>query len=196
MEERLTRDARGMVSALWWAALIRGLAAIGFGLAAVFWPGLTLVVLVYLFAAFILVSGIMNIIMSLVGSGKTSLWWLVFLLGIAEIGVGVYAVRHPNVSLAAVLLIIGFTFLFRGVVEVVLAFMDTVPDRSRRVLLIVSGVLSGLVGIFILMQPVRGGVAFVWALGFYALIVGPISIARASTARHLLEDSLRREALA
>ena len=41
----------------WWALVLGGVATIIFGVAAVFWPGITLLVLLYLFSAYALVSG-------------------------------------------------------------------------------------------------------------------------------------------
>jgi hypothetical protein len=45
------------MSVLWWTLGMRGLLAVFFGLAALLWPGLTLVVLVSLFGAYALVEG-------------------------------------------------------------------------------------------------------------------------------------------
>jgi uncharacterized membrane protein HdeD (DUF308 family) len=41
----------------WWMLVIRGLAAIVFGLMALIWPGIPLIVLVVLFGAYALVDG-------------------------------------------------------------------------------------------------------------------------------------------
>lgn len=50
---------------MWGALALRGMAAILFGLAAVFWPGLTLVTLVYLFGGYIVASGLVNLVVGL-----------------------------------------------------------------------------------------------------------------------------------
>jgi len=47
--------------------------------------------------------------------------------------------------------------------------------------------VSLIAGIVVLRQPVAGGIAFVWVLGLYALISGPLMIALASEARRELE---------
>ena len=56
---------RPMLHALaksWWVLLLRGIAAIIFGVLAFAWPGLTLVTLVLLYGAFALVDGVLSLI--------------------------------------------------------------------------------------------------------------------------------------
>ena len=42
----------------WWMLALRGAAGILFGLLALFWPGLTLLILVAMFAAYALIGGV------------------------------------------------------------------------------------------------------------------------------------------
>src|SRR5499426_4658428 len=70
----------------WWLLLLRGIAAVLFGLLAFIWPGLTLVTLVLLYGAFALVDGMISLVAAFTGSDKpVPTWWLVVvgLLGIA-----------------------------------------------------------------------------------------------------------------
>ena len=46
----------------WWALLLRGLAAIVFGVLAFAWPGITIMSLVILYGAYALVDGVFSII--------------------------------------------------------------------------------------------------------------------------------------
>ncbi len=165
-----------IVAELWWVGLIEGLAAILFGIAALFWPGLTIVTLVTLFSAYVLVWGIAEIIhgLSRINSGGT--WFLPLIFGIFSLGVGVYLVRHPQVTFATFILLIGFTFIVRGIVDIVGAFLGGQLATSR-VLSIIVGAVAVLAGIVVLNQPVASGVAFVWILGLFALVYGPITIA-------------------
>lgn len=159
--------------------ILGGVAAIIFGVAAVFWPQLTLMTLLYLFAAFVLVNGLFDLFSGIVHVGKAGSSWLMkLLLGALQLGVGVYLLRHPHVTFATFILLIGFTLIFRGVFDVVVAFADKM-SATNRTLLLVGGVLSLIVGIVVLFQPVASGVAFVWLLGLWALITGPITIALA-----------------
>lgn len=168
------------------ALTVRGIAAILFGLVALFWPGLTLVTLVYVFSAFIIVSGLIGLVTSITGMRENKWWWLDMLLSAVELGIGVYLVRHITVTLATFLLLIGIVFVVRGVVEIVRAIIEP-GDGGRRVLTGIAGIFALLAGLIVLRQPVAGGVAFVWVLGLYALLTGPLLIAIAADARSSLE---------
>ncbi len=163
-----------------WALMIEGIAAILFGIAAVFWPGITIVTLLYLFAAFVLVGGLINLGGGLASIGrKGSSWVMRTLLGVLELGVGVYLLRHPGVTFATFILLVGFTLIVRGVFELVMAFTDS-ENVGHPVFMGIAGALAVLAGIIVLFQPAAGGVAFVWILGLYALITGPMVIAMAN----------------
>lgn len=167
---------------LWGPLALRGVLAILFGVAAVFWPGLTLVTLVYLFSGFILATGLLTLVMGLTSAydeGNSLLGRvLTVVLGVIEIGVGVYLLRHTDVSFQTLILLIGLTFVVRGIIDVAGSLFDE-GTASHKTFMIIGGILSVLAGIIILMQPVAGGVAFVWILGLYALITGPLLIALA-----------------
>jgi uncharacterized membrane protein HdeD (DUF308 family) len=168
--------------------ILRGVLAVLFGIAAVFWPGLTLVTLLYLFATFLLVGGLIELVIGVVhiGNPETSGWTkiLVLLLGVLQLGVGVYLLRHPKVTFATFILLIGFTLIFRGVFEVVQGLFDE-GSATYRTIMIIVGLLAALAGIVVLFQPEASGVAFVWIIGLYALITGPLMIAAAMDAHRL-----------
>jgi uncharacterized membrane protein HdeD (DUF308 family) len=168
-----------------WALVLRGTITLIFGVAAVFWPGITLLTLIYLFSAFILASGIVTLLGGIVSIGKTNGWFLEIIVGILELGIGVYLIRHVTVSFATLILLIGFTLIIRGIVDVVGSLFTSSPSATGKVLTVIAGVIAVLAGIIVLFQPVASGVAFVWILGIYALIVGPLQIALALDARKL-----------
>lgn len=172
----------------WWLLTLRGVVAILFGVAAVFWPGLTLATLVYLVSAFILVAGVLSVVEGVVSMAHHRAWALTLVLGIAEIAVGLYLVRHPSVTFATFILVAGLLFIARGVMEVVAALAEDGVSATHRALVVIAGLAAFLVGVLLLFQPVAAGVAFVWLLGLYALITGPLMIALSVDVKHALEQ--------
>ncbi len=164
------------VSEYWWVGLIEGIVAILFGIAALFWPGLTIATLVVLFSVYVLVWGIAEIIHGLMSIGKGNTWFLSLIFGAFALGVGVYLTRHPQVTFATFILLIGFTFILRGIADIVAAFIGNQLQTSRA-LTIIIGVIGVIAGIVVLRQPVGSGVAIVWILGLFALISGIMTIA-------------------
>lgn len=164
------------LEANWWALTLRGIVAVIFGIAAVFWPGITLVTLVYLFSAWVLVDGVVRIVTGVSRIGGHRLGFLTLLVGLLEVGVGVYLVRHPHVTFATLILLIGFMLIVGGIVEVVAA-LSARESATGKTLAVIAGVLAVLAGIVLLFQPAASGVAFVWILGLYALLTGPMLIA-------------------
>lgn len=185
MAARVESAVSNVVNDLWWLGLMQSVLAVFFGIAAVFWPGLTLTVLVYLFSAFVLAWGVIEIVHALMSIGRRDTWWLTLIFGLLGLIVGVYLVRHPNVSFATLVLLIGATFIVRGVFDVVGTFLDR-RSTTHRILWLIAGLAGLAAGIYILMQPIAGGVAFVWVVGLYALVYGIISFTVALEARREL----------
>ena len=162
------------------ALVLQGVLAILFGIAAVFWPGITTITLVYLFAAFLLIDGIIVLVMALMNLRDIGRAILMLLLGLLELGVGIYLLQHPDVAFATLIIILGFALIVRGIFSFVNAFTRGDESAGMRTLHGILGALGVIIGIFILRQPVAGGLAFVWVLGLYALITGPVTIAMSS----------------
>jgi uncharacterized membrane protein HdeD (DUF308 family) len=180
------------VNELWWLTMVESTFALFFGISAVFWPGLTLVTLVYLFSGFVLGLGILQLFSGIMSIRARSTWWITMLIGIAGIGIGIYLVRHPDISFRSFVLLVGLLLLARGLLDLVRVFTDRQTTRGGvpKVLLAIMGVAAIIAGVFIMVQPVVGGVAFVWILGLYAIVFGALNMAIAIELRMaLLEQS-------
>ncbi len=174
----------------WWILTVQGILAILFGIAFVFWPGLSLVTLVYLFGAYVLAAGILSIIDGLLAIGRTkgARWVLALLLGALQLGIGVYLLRHPTVTFATLVILIALALIVYGVFEVISSLADKDSTTTSRTLGAIAGVIAVIVGVFVLSQPAASGVAFVWILGLFALIYGPISIALSLDVKRLNDE--------
>ncbi|MDB5181742.1 MAG: hypothetical protein JWP13_505 [Candidatus Saccharibacteria bacterium] len=166
----------GIHNDLWWMGILQGVLALFFGITALFWPSLSLITLVYLFSAFVLGIGLVEITYGILSIGRRSTWWMNLLVGMIGLGVGIYLVRHPNVSFDTFILVIGLTLIARGLIDATRSFTDRTKGVNRALLAIV-GIAAVVAGVIILLQPVAGGVAFVWILGLYAMVYGALTIA-------------------
>lgn len=173
--ERTLNDA-------WGGLAFRGMLAVVFGIAAVFWPGLTLQTLVYLFGGFILASGLLGMVWALLNVYNPASSTLSRVLGlglaVGEVGVGVYLLRHPEVAFNTLILLIAFTLIIRGVIDLVTGLFED-GGAMHRTVMVVGGVIAAVVGVVLLFEDESTGVAFVWILGLYALVTGPLMIALA-----------------
>ena len=166
----------------WWTLVLGGVATIIFGVAAVFWPGLTLLVLLYLFSAYVLISGVVNVAAGLATVEQSDSWFLPVILGAFELGVGIYLLRHTAVKFSTFVVLIGFTLIARGVIEAVVAYFNARASMKARAVSYVSSLGALVAGIAILFSKVSGGVTFVWILGLYAIVVGTLRITELSGA--------------
>jgi len=176
------------LSSKWWILTIQGIAAILFGIACVFWPGLTLVTFVYLFGLYLLLAGVLSMVEGLMSIGRRKAWVLTLLLGLIEIGLGVYLLRHPSVAFGILVLLVGFMLVFFGVFAIVSALAEKDSSATGKMLSIITGVIAALAGIYMFFQPEASGVAFVWIIGLFALIQGPIMIAMSLDVKSMLEE--------
>ncbi len=170
------REEETYLTGQWWVLTVQGIAAILFGIAAVFWPGLTLVSFIYLFGLYLLVAGVVTVLGALFSINKRGTWVLGLLLGLVLLGIGVYLLRHPATSFALLVVLTGSALVVWGVVEVVLALSRN-TTATGKTLSVMAGVVAVLAGVLMFFQPAASGVAFVWVVGLFALINGPLWIA-------------------
>jgi uncharacterized membrane protein HdeD (DUF308 family) len=142
------------------------------------WPGLTVAVFALLFAILLLVFGVIDIVNGVRGMGQKFSKILQVILGVAEVGVAVYLLDHASKGLAVslVALLVGLSFIVRGVIGVFLAF-DRESSTTVRWLSALSGIFAIIVALIVIRYPVQGTLAFVWVVGLYAFVVGAFEIA-------------------
>jgi uncharacterized membrane protein HdeD (DUF308 family) len=112
-----------------WLFIISGVLGVAAGIVTFVWPDITLYV-VSIFVAWYLVGfGIVHIVSALAGP-KLDWWWTQLLLGIAELAIGVWAVRYWQRSLLTFVTLVGVWAIFFGVAEIFAAF--SVRDVGKR----------------------------------------------------------------
>jgi uncharacterized membrane protein HdeD (DUF308 family) len=159
----------------WWAIVLRGVCAVLFGLAAFIWPGLTLTILVLLYGAYALVDGVLAVIWSLAGRHPGAFPWGVLLAGVAGIFFGVITFLWPGLTALALLYLIAAWAIVRGVFEIVAA-VHLRREIEGEWMLALSGVLSVLLGVVLILAPGAGALAVIWWIGAAAIVFGVLTI--------------------
>ena len=159
----------------WWAVGLRGLIAILFGLAAFFWPGLTLFALVILFGAYALVDGIFAILAAVRAAEQHTRWWSLVVEGLVGIAVGLLTFFYPGVTAVALLYIIAAWAIVTGTLEIIAA-IQLHQEITNEWLLGLSGLASVLFGIVAMVTPGAGALAIVWLIGVYAIVFGVLQL--------------------
>jgi uncharacterized membrane protein HdeD (DUF308 family) len=119
----------GRVQSWRWLFIIAGIAGVAAGIGTFFWPDITLYVVSILVAWYLVLFGILHLVSALAGP-KVSYWWTQLLLGVAELGLGVWAVRSWQRSLLTLVTLVGVWAIFHGVAEIFAAF--TLRDAGKR----------------------------------------------------------------
>ena len=155
----------------WWALALRGFVAILFGLAALFWPGLILAVLIVLFGAYALVDGVFALIAAFRSSGHGMRRPLLLIEGVLGILFGILALFWPDLTALTLVFIIAFWAIFTGIARIVMAIVLR-RELENEWSIAFSGVLSVSLGIVLLLLPGAGLLAYTWLIGLLALAVG------------------------
>ena len=169
-----------MVHALaknWWILLLRGLAAIIFGVLAFAWPGMTLLTLITFYGAYSLVDGVLAIVAAITGGAPAPRWWLA-VVGLLGIATGLIVFVMPGLTALVLLYFIAGWAIATGVFQIIgaIRLRKEIDDEWY---LILGGVVSVLFGIGVMMAPGAGALALLWVIGAYAVVMGVILVALA-----------------
>jgi uncharacterized membrane protein HdeD (DUF308 family) len=145
---------------------LRGLAGILFAIVAFVWTGVALTFLVYLTAAYMLVTGVLALIASVMGRS-----WMLGIQGVVGIVVGVVVFRWPITGALALVYLVALWAILTGATELGAAFLLRRVLRNEW-LLVVGGVVSIVFAVLLIANPVAGLLTITWLFGAYALLSG------------------------
>jgi uncharacterized membrane protein HdeD (DUF308 family) len=173
------------LSRYWWTLAVRGAIAVLFGLAAVFWPDITLRVLVWLYGFYAVVDGLVALAVLLVGGRLVAdrRGWLI-LEGIVGIAAGVFTFLWPGITALVLLYLIAAWAVLTGLLEVVAAIVLRRELRGEW-LLALAGILSVAFGVFLAVRPGEGAITLVSVIGLFAILFGVALLALGARLRQL-----------
>ena len=123
----------GKLAENWWLLLLRGLAAIAFGVIAFLWPGITLVALTYLFGIYAIVDGVVAIWAAFNAPADAGPRWWLGLSGVVSILAGIVAFAYTGVTALVLLVFIAVWAIIIGVLQLYAAIRLLERYRQRLV---------------------------------------------------------------
>lgn len=160
----------------WWAMVLRGIAAIAFGVLAFVWPGITVAALIFLWGAYALVDGAFSIAAGIRSHGEYKRWWFLLLEGVLSIAAGIVAFVMPGITALILLILIAAWAIVTGVFEIAAA-IQLRKEIKGEWLLGLAGAASVLFGVAMFLNPAAGALAVVWLIGVYAIFFGVLLVA-------------------
>ena len=154
----------------WWAIALRGVFAIAFGIIALFMPGAALLALVLLFAAYMLVDGILAIIAAVRAARQHERWGWLIVEGVVDLIAGGIAIAWPLATIIAFVLLMGAWAIVSGALLFAASFRLHVPHG--RWLMALGGAISVIWGFLLIAWPPIGALALIWWMAAYALFFG------------------------
>lgn len=165
----------GQLAQSWGWIVLRGVAAILFGVLSFAWPGLTLTALVIVWGAYALADGLLALVAAfkIKDSGKPM--WSLVVVGLLGLAAGLVTFIRPGMTALVLLAFIAGWALATGIFQVATAIRLRKWIENEW-LMIVSGLLSIGFGVIMLMRPGAGALAVVWIIGWYATLFGVLLV--------------------
>jgi len=159
----------------WGWIVLRGVAAILFGILAFALPGITLAVLVIVWGAYALADGILALVAAYRVRDQGKPFWSLVIVGLLGIAAGIVTFIWPGMTALVLLLFIAAWAVVMGIFQIIAAIRLR-KEIQNEWLLGFSGVLSVLFGIIMFAQPGAGALAVIWVIAAYAIVFGVLLV--------------------
>ena len=159
-----------LLAQLWWAFLLRGVLGIIFGVVVILFPGIGLVAVVALFAAWALIGGISSLIGAWRSRGQKE-WWVGILEGLVGIVAGIVAILLPPAAALALLFVVAAWAIVIGVLQIWMAIRLR-EQITGELWMGLSGVVSILFGLLLVIFPGTGILSVLFLVGLFSILMG------------------------
>jgi len=167
---QITSAKSGLFESRAWVVMLRGVTAIAFGLLAIAWPGVTLRQLVVLFGLYALVHGGLSLAAAAGHRGQRGCM-LLGIEGIVGVFAGISTLQTRGPSPMAFALLVWMWAIASGILRIIEA-VRLRKTLSGDVWLMLSGVMTVLLGGMLILRPIIGAVGLALIISISALIWG------------------------
>ncbi len=177
----LETGGMGAIGKHWGVLLFLGITSLVVGIIALVWPGATIVVIAILVAAWLIVSGIFQIIRGFSHGITGGMRALLFISGALSLILGIIAINGIFQAVEILAILIGIAFLFRGFG----LLFTAAEDGNGRGWNIFGGIVMLIGGLVVLTWPGISLVTLAWVTGIWLIVGGIFEIVGAFKLRSL-----------
>jgi uncharacterized membrane protein HdeD (DUF308 family) len=159
----------------WWVPVIRGIAAIVFGIIAFTHPVMAAATLVLFFGVWVLVDGVFRVMGAIGHRDSDPDWGFNLIIGILGIIIGFLTFHAPGITALAVVIYIAAWAFMVGATEIALA-IKLRREIKGEWFLILMGLASIVFAALLLWNPLAGAAVLIWIMAWYAVIFGVLAM--------------------
>ena len=173
------------IGRIWWLLLFGGIISLVVGIVIISWPTPTVIVVAVLFAIYLIISGIFEIVRSFASGLTGGTRALLLITGVLSVILGIFAIRSAADNAVNLLgIFVGIAFLFRGFASLFMGF-DSKEGRGWNIFF---GILMLVGGVVILVQPALSLTTLAWVVGIWLIMIGIYEIIASLVVRNRIKD--------
>ncbi len=173
------------IGRIWWLLLFGGVISLVVGIIVISWPDKTVIVVAVLFAIYLIISGIFEIVRSFGSDLSGGTRALLLITGVLSVILGIFAIRSAADNAVDLLgIFVGIAFLFRGFASLFMGF-DSKEGRGWNIFF---GIIMLVGGVVILVQPALALTALAWVVGIWLVLIGLYEIIASFIVRSRTKD--------
>ena len=189
MSSQLEMDAEesmlASIGRIWWLLLFGGVISLVVGIIVISWPDKTVIVVAVLFAIYLIISGIFEIVRSFASGLTGGTRALLLITGVLSVILGIFAIRSAADNAVNLLgIFVGIAFLFRGFASLFMGF-DSKEGRGWNIFF---GIIMLVGGVVILVQPALALTTLAWVVGIWLVLIGLYEIIASFIVRSRTKD--------
>ena len=180
-DEEVGPPAALVAASTWQATLFVGVVTLILGIIVTIHPSGSLNVIAVLLGVLAIVSGIFHLVRMFDKAERHRTWQGI--AGLLFIVIGVVLIRHLNLTVAAIGLLIGISWIVQGIASLIAAFSGPGAGRAWWG---IFGAVSLIAGIVVTASPVTSVTVLAVLVGIWFIIMGVFEISLAFIIRHAL----------
>ena len=166
-EEDEEVPAAVLAASTWQATLFLGVVTVILGLIVSFRPSGSLAVIAVLLGILMIISGIFHLIRVFDRAERHRVW--LGIAGLLYVVIGVLLIRHLNLTVAIIGLVVGLTWIVSGLSALMSAGAGS---REGRGWWIFFGIVSLIAGIIVVADPISSVTVLATLLGIWFVVIG------------------------